>query len=117
MQQDEEEYVLLAAMHHIISDGWSLGIFMRELTSNYEAFSSGTPSQEPELNVQYADFSVWQRRWVEEEAVQAQFSYWRRQLSGMTALLDLPLDCPRSAVQSGRGASLEFSVPRSTAAS
>jgi amino acid adenylation domain-containing protein len=116
MQQSEEQYVLLAAMHHIVCDGWSLGIFTRELVSYYEAFSSGTPSHEPELNVQYADFAVWQRRWIEEETVQVQFAYWRRQLSGMAALLDLPLDRPRPAVQSGSGATLTFSVPRSTTA-
>ncbi|PYP88918.1 MAG: non-ribosomal peptide synthetase [Candidatus Angelobacter sp. Gp1-AA117] len=115
MQKDEEEYALLAVMHHIVSDGWSLGIFMRELASNYEAFSSGTPANGPELSVQYADIAVWQRQWI-EEAVQAQFEYWKRQLGSMTGLLDLPLDRPRPAVQSGRGASLEFSVPRSTAA-
>ncbi len=116
MQQREREYLLLVAMHHIISDGWSLGIFMRELTSAYQAFSSGIPSHEPELNVQYADFSVWQRRWAEEEAVKVQIDYWKNQLGGMPALLDLPLDRPRPAVQSGHGASVKFWLPRSTTA-
>jgi amino acid adenylation domain-containing protein len=116
VQQGDEDYVLLAAMHHIICDGWSLGVFIRELVSNYETFSSGATSQEPELDVQYADFSIWQRRWVEGKAVQAQFEYWKKKLSGMTTLLDLPLDRPRRAVQSGRGASLAFSILPSTTA-
>ncbi|MFN2513804.1 MAG: amino acid adenylation domain-containing protein [Pyrinomonadaceae bacterium] len=98
------EHVLLLNMHHIISDGWSTGVFVRELTALYEAFSKGQPSPLPELTIQYADFAVWQRDWLSGEVLEQQLSYWKGQLTGAPAVLDLPTDRLRPAVQSYRGA-------------
>jgi amino acid adenylation domain-containing protein len=99
---DEDEHVLLVSMHHIISDGWSMGVFVRELTTLYNAFIAGQPSPLPELPLQYADFAVWQRRWLQGEVLEAQMRYWTQQL-GEAAPLELPTDYPRPAVQTFRG--------------
>ncbi|MCP4655559.1 MAG: hypothetical protein GY856_09090, partial [bacterium] len=77
-----EEQVLLLTMHHIVSDGWSMGIFRRELTAISEAFSQGLPSPLAELPVQYADFACWQRQWLRDEVLETQLDYWRKQLAG-----------------------------------
>ncbi|MCP4663006.1 MAG: non-ribosomal peptide synthetase, partial [bacterium] len=83
------EHVLLVNAHHIVSDGWSLGVFSRELTRLYEAFAAGRPSPLAELVVQYADFAVWQRRWLRGEVLEGQLGYWRAQLGGDLPLLQL----------------------------
>ncbi|MDQ3257051.1 MAG: condensation domain-containing protein, partial [Acidobacteriota bacterium] len=98
-----EEHVLLLNMHHIISDGWSTGVFVRELTTLYEAFSAGKPSPLVELPIQYADYAVWQRQWLTGDVLDKQLSYWRKQLTGAPSNLDLPIDKARPAVQSYRG--------------
>ncbi|WP_164019479.1 non-ribosomal peptide synthase/polyketide synthase, partial [Pyxidicoccus trucidator] len=95
----DAEHVLLLNVHHIISDGWSLGVLVREVAALYEAFSQGQPSPLPELPVQYADFAAWQRQWLQGEALEAQFSYWRQQLAGSPQVLELPTDRPRPATQ------------------
>ena len=100
----DEDYVLLLVMHHIASDGWSMDILLRELASLYSAFSQGQPSPLPDLPIQYADFAVWQRQWLQGEVLGNQLSYWRQQLSGAAAVLELPTDYPRPAVQTHRGA-------------
>jgi amino acid adenylation domain-containing protein len=100
----EQEHVFLLTRHHIIFDGWSLGVFVRELVAIYEAFSNGEPSPLPELPLQFADFAAWQRQWLKGENLERQLSHWRQQLSDIPAL-DLPLDKPRPPVQSFRGAS------------
>ncbi len=110
LRLDDEECMLLFSMHHIVSDGWSLGVLIRELAAHYEAYSSAQPSPLPELHMQYADFASWQRE--QEEALQPQLSYWKQQLSGAPALLELPTDHPRPAVQGSRGASEPFALPR-----
>ena len=97
-----EDYVLLLSMHHVVSDGWSIGVLYRELSVLYEAFSKGNPSPLTDLSIQYADFGVWQREWLQGEVLESQLSYWRKQLAGV-ALLQLPTDRPRPAVQSYRG--------------
>ncbi|QRO01039.1 amino acid adenylation domain-containing protein [Archangium violaceum] len=108
----EREHVLLLTLHHIVSDGWSMGVLVHEVAALYDAFSSGRPSPLPELSVQYADFAVWQRGWLQGDALEAQVSYWRQQLAGAPAVLELPTDRPRPAVQSFRGATLSRVMPR-----
>jgi amino acid adenylation domain-containing protein len=99
----EEEHVVLLTMHHIISDGWSMNVLLRELTALYEAFVEGQESPLPELPVQYADFAAWQREWLSGEVLDAQLEFWKRQLSGVS-VLELPTDRPRPPVQSFSGA-------------
>jgi hypothetical protein len=96
-----EEHVLLLSLHHIVTDGWSMGILVRELTVLYE--SKGTPSALPALPIQYADFAVWHRQWLQGEVLKKQLDYWRRQFDDLPSALELPTDYPRRAVQSFRG--------------
>jgi amino acid adenylation domain-containing protein len=105
------EHVLLAIMHHIISDGWSLGVFVRELTELYAAFSAGKPSPLPDLEIQYADYAVWQREWLTGEVLQAQLDYWKTRLAGAPAVLLLPTDRDYGEKQTyaGRKLALTFS--------
>ncbi|HKU77526.1 MAG TPA: amino acid adenylation domain-containing protein, partial [Pyrinomonadaceae bacterium] len=99
-----DEHLLLLTMHHIISDGWSLGVLVREVGVLYRAFTEGLASPLPELPVQYADYTVWQREQLTKESLAEQLSYWREQLSGAPAVLELPADHMRPAVKSYRGA-------------
>src|SRR5579863_8207862 len=105
------EHVLAFTMHHIVADGWSLGVLHRELGALYGAFREGRVSPLPELPIQYADYAVWQREWLRGEEVERQLEYWRGQLAGAPAVLELPSDWPRPAVQSYRGALYEFTLP------
>ncbi len=105
-----EDHVLLLTMHHIISDGWSMGILYRELSVLYEAFSKGTPSPLPELPIQYADFAVWQREWLQGKKLQEQLMFWKEQLRDITTL-QLPTDHQRSAVQTFHGAMHTVQLP------
>ena len=98
------EHVLLVTMHHIISDGWSISVFVRELAAFYGAFTSGQPAALAPLAVQYGDFSVWQRQWMRGERLDAQLAYWKQQLTGAPPSLELPTDRPRPAAQRYRGA-------------
>ncbi len=107
----ERDHVALVTMHHIVGDGWSLGILVREVTALYLAFADGRPSPLPELPVQYADFALWQRSWLQGEVLEGEIAYWRRQLAGLPALLELPTDRPRPAVQSFRGAARPVRLP------
>ena len=102
-------------MHHIVFDEWSTLVFMRELAALYPAFRAGEPSPLPELLVQYADFSHWQRQWLQGEALEAQLAYWKECLAGAPPVLDLPTDRPRPAVQSARGAHYAFELPADSA--
>jgi amino acid adenylation domain-containing protein len=106
----ETEYVALFTMHHIISDAWSMGVLVRELSTLYEAFSTGQPSPLPELPIQYPDFAAWQRRWLQGEVLETQLSYWRKQLGGSLPVLQLPTDRPRPKVQTFRGATYSFAL-------
>ena len=99
----DEEHVLLVTMHHIISDGWSAGLLVRELVALYESFSRGGRSPLAELQLQYADYSVWQREWLQGGALEELLSYWRRQLEGAPPVLELPADRPRPQRQTFRG--------------
>ena len=104
----EQEYILLLTMHHIIFDGWSMGVLLRELAKIYEAFSTGKPSPFPELPIQYADFAHWQQQRLQENLLESELDYWKEQLSGDLPVLDLPTDRPRAAVQTNRGARQEI---------
>jgi amino acid adenylation domain-containing protein len=103
-----DDHVLLITMHHIVSDGWSMGIFTRELSALYGAFRGGRPDPLPPLPVQYADYAAWQRRWVEGEVLQRQADYWRETLSGAPELLELPTDRARPARQDFAGAAIRL---------
>ncbi|MBW4500879.1 MAG: SDR family NAD(P)-dependent oxidoreductase [Scytonema hyalinum WJT4-NPBG1] len=100
----EADNVVLFTMHHIISDGWSMGVIIREIATLYEAFCLGKSSPLPELPIQYADFAVWQRQWLQGEVLETQLAYWKQQLGNNLPVLKLPTDCPRPAVQTHRGA-------------
>jgi len=104
LQLGETEYILVITMHHIISDGWSLGIFVRELTELYKAFCTGSPPVLPLLPVQYADFAVWQRQCFSGEVLKTQLHYWKEHLKNAPNLLELPADRPRKAIQTFQGA-------------
>jgi surfactin family lipopeptide synthetase A len=106
----ERTHVLVLTQHHIISDGWSTGIFLRELSALYTAFCQGKPSPLPALPIQYADYAVWQRDWLQGDVLEKQVSYWRQQLKELP-LLDLPTDRPRPAMMSYRGTKLVFELP------
>jgi amino acid adenylation domain-containing protein len=107
----EQEHLVLFTMHHIISDGWSISVLVREVAVLYDAFSRGAPSPLPELPIQYADFAVWQREWLRGEVLERQLSYWREQLKGAPPVLELPTDRARPAVQSYRGANESLELP------
>ncbi len=111
----EGEDVLLSVMHHIISDGWSLGVMMGEVSRLYAAFAAGRPSPLPELAIQYADFALWQRARLEGGELARELDFWRAELLGAPQVLDLPADRPRPAVQSFRGANEMFSIPATDA--
>ncbi|WP_197339987.1 condensation domain-containing protein, partial [Ralstonia solanacearum] len=103
----EQEHVLLVTMHHIVSDGWSQGVLARELGALYEAYRAGKEDPLPALPIQYADYAVWQRRWLEGEALQRQGAYWEQALVGAPTLLSLPTDRARPAQQDYAGGSVE----------
>jgi amino acid adenylation domain-containing protein/non-ribosomal peptide synthase protein (TIGR01720 family) len=100
----EEEHLLLLTIHHIISDGWSLGILRRELGTLYNAFCENRPSPLAELAIQYGDYAAWQRGWLQGPALENRLSYWMEHLKGAPMLLELPTDRPRPPVQTFRGA-------------
>ena len=99
----EAEHVVLLTMHHIIADGWSLELFIREVVALYAACVRGTPAVLPDLTIQYADFAHWQRQWLQGEVLETQLAYWQQQLAGAPPLLALPADRPRPAVRTSHG--------------
>jgi amino acid adenylation domain-containing protein len=110
----EAEHAVLLNQHHIVSDGWSTGVLVREVVTLYGAFAAGRPSPLRELAVQYADFAVWQRGWLAGEELERQEGYWRERLAGLAPLLDLPTDRPRPVFRAQRGANCAFHLPAST---
>ena len=106
----ETEHVAVFNMHHIVSDGWSVGLLSQEFVTLYMARVQGLPSLFPELPLQYADYAVWQREWLQGEALEAQLEYWRRTLDGAPAETALPLARPRPAVRSGHGARRSYDL-------
>ncbi len=111
LQLDEAEHVLLLNLHHIVSDGWSIGVLIRELGSLYTAFSLGQSSPLPELPMQYADFAHWQRQWLQGDVLATQLAYWQEQLDDIS-MLNLPTDFPRPAIQTFRGATESLRLPK-----
>ena len=103
----EKSYVLLLSMHHIVSDGWSIGVLIREMGELYEAQRRGRPAQLPELAVQYGDYAVWQRAWLTPERLLRLVSYWREELAGAPAEIELPVDRGRAGAPSRRGGTEE----------
>jgi len=113
LQLDAEDYVILLTLHHIVSDGWSTDILIREVAALYTVFCVGKPSSLPQLPIQYADFALWQRQWLEGETIKNQLAYWQQQLSGELPILQLPTDRPRPTVQTYAGKTLSFVLPKS----
>ncbi|RPI60027.1 MAG: non-ribosomal peptide synthetase, partial [Planctomycetaceae bacterium] len=109
----EDDYVLLANVHHIAFDGWSANILVGEAISLYTTISNGLPSVLPALRIQYADYAVWQQAFLSGDTLQGELEYWRGKLAGTPPLINLPSDRPRPAVQSFRGGSIPFSIPSS----
>lgn len=107
----ETSHYLLIALHHIVSDGWSEGVMLRELTELYQAAAEDRPSTLPELQVQYGDFSEWQHGWLQSEEAAGQLAYWEKQLAGLPPLLELPTDFPRPNEPSGQGGQLRVTLP------
>jgi aspartate racemase len=112
LQLAPQEHVLLLVMHHIASDGWSMGILWEQLTQLYQAFLAGKPNPLFPLPVQYADYAVWQREWLTGEVLDKQLNYWQQQLAGGNPVLELPTDRPRPPVQTYRGASQSLTLPQ-----
>ncbi len=111
----EEQHILLRTSHHIVSDGWSTRVFLRELEALYSAFSTGRPTPLPELSIQYADFAIWQRKWLRGGVRNAQLAYWMKRLDGHLPVLELPTDRPRPTVQYYHGAHESVDLPRTLA--
>ncbi|MEW6738102.1 MAG: condensation domain-containing protein, partial [Acidobacteriota bacterium] len=110
LQLDQEEHLLMFLIHHIVTDGWSMGIFVRELVTLYDAFCAGQPSPLSELPIQYADFAVWQREWLQGEVLEKQLGYWRELFVDGVPVLELPTDKPRPTVQTFNAARIAFQV-------
>lgn len=108
----EDEHLLLLTMHHIVSDGWSLGVLFRELATLYEGFVEGQTPNLPELPIQYADFAVWQRRWLSGEILERELAYWKAQLSDAPPVLELPTDLPRPVVPTIEGSILNGEISK-----
>ncbi len=104
IRQGEDEHTLLITMHHIVSDGWSMGVFINELSTLYRAFLHGEADPLPALSLQYADYAAWQRKWIEGDILRRQADYWKTTLSGAPGLLELPADRARPAQQDYAGA-------------
>ncbi|MFM8332764.1 MAG: amino acid adenylation domain-containing protein, partial [Candidatus Methylumidiphilus sp.] len=107
----EEEAMLLLNTHHIASDGWSVGVLVRDWRHAYAAFSQGRPPSLPPLAIQYSDYAIWQRQWLQGETLQRQLDYWATKLAGLPELLELPTDRPRPPRQSYRGAQHAHALP------
>jgi amino acid adenylation domain-containing protein len=106
-----EDRLLVMVMHHVVSDAWSLGVLVRELTALYAAFTAGEPSPLPELPVQYPDFARWQRRWLAGETLEREVAHWRRALAGAPESLELPYDRPPGPATGTRGGRRPFELP------
>ncbi|MGN4221944.1 amino acid adenylation domain-containing protein, partial [Burkholderia gladioli] len=112
----DQEHLLLVTQHHIVSDGWSMGVLIQEVCSLYDAFARGLPSPLPPLPIQYADFATWQRGWLDGALLDRQLDYWKRQLGDAPAVIELPFDRPRDGAQRYDGATVAFSLDARTLA-
>ncbi|WP_372720994.1 condensation domain-containing protein, partial [Immundisolibacter sp.] len=116
LELGDEDHVLLVTMHHIVADGWSVGVLIQELIILYAAFVAEQPSPLPPLAIQYADFAAWQHDHLRGARLEEQVSYWRQQLAGAPPLIQLPTDRPRPALQTFKGSSITFQLPASLGA-
>lgn len=111
----QQEHIFILTLHHIIADEWSVEVFVREMAVLYKAFLAGSSPPLPELSIQYKDFTYWQRQWLQGEVLETQLSYWKQQLDGVPAILPLPTDYPRPAIQTYRGARQSLELPQTVA--
>jgi amino acid adenylation domain-containing protein len=111
----QQEHIFILTLHHIIADEWSVEVFVREMAVLYKAFLAGSSSPLSELPIQYKDFTYWQRQWLQGEVLDTQLSYWKQQLDGVPAILPLPTDYPRPAIQTYRGARQSLELPQTVA--
>jgi amino acid adenylation domain-containing protein len=109
----EADHVVLFVMHHIVADGWSMGVLIREIAALYHAFSTGEPVSLPELPLQYADFALWQQQWLQGQVLDTKLTYWKQQLANLSPL-QLPTDYPREAVSSSPSAAHTFCLSQQT---
>ncbi|ASS75351.1 hypothetical protein CIG75_10345 [Tumebacillus algifaecis] len=112
LQRASDDHALVINMHHIISDGWSIGLLVQEIGALYTAYVEGQTSPLADLSIQYADYAIWQREWLAGQRWDEQLSYWKTQLGGSLPALQLPTDHPRPPVQSYRGASFAFAIDK-----
>jgi amino acid adenylation domain-containing protein/non-ribosomal peptide synthase protein (TIGR01720 family) len=117
LREADDEHVLILTTHHIAYDGWSVPILIHELSELYSAFVAARSSPLPELPLQYADYAVWHRQWLEGEELNRLLAYWKGQMAGSTEVLELPTDYPRPSVHSQRGRSLNVGLPEELVAS
>jgi amino acid adenylation domain-containing protein/non-ribosomal peptide synthase protein (TIGR01720 family) len=111
IQLSEQDHVVLFVIHHICTDAWSSGILVREIAAFYKMFVIGAPAELPELPIQYTDYSVWQRAWLQEEALESHLDFWRKKLAGCPPFLELPTDRPRPAHQTFNGDHIRSLLP------
>ena len=116
MRLAEEQHQFLFTMHHIISDGWSMGVLVKEVGALYEAYLNGEPSPLAELEIQYADFAVWQRELLQGAVLEGELSYWKQQLAHPPDVLDLPTDRARPRLESFRGGHQALGLSESSVA-
>src|SRR5262249_9061600 len=112
LRLSERDHIAMITMHHAVSDGWSIGVLIRELSTLYGAYRLGEPRALAEPVVQYADFAVWQRNWFQNEGLETQLKYWKAQLAGLS-VLDLPTDRPRPPVATQCGGERSMTLPKS----
>ena len=112
LRLQEEHHILVLTMHHIVTDGWSLGVLYGELVALYGAFLNENPSPLPELPIQYGDFAVWQREWLRGQVLEEQLSYWKQRLAGAPPVLELPSDRPRPNIQAFRGSRMSVKLSK-----
>jgi non-ribosomal peptide synthetase component F len=112
LQLNQDEHLLLITIHHIISDGWSIGLLIQELATMYAALAAGKAAQLPVLSIQYADYAYWQRQYLQTDVLQPQLAYWQKQLRNSAPLLQIPTDRPRPEVQNYKGRKEFFTIER-----
>ena len=112
LQVAPKEHILLFTIHHIVFDGWSIGVLYQELVTLYTAFAHGQSSPLPELPIQYADFAIWQQEWAQEEMLANQLTFWKQQLANAPTVLELPNDRPHSTTQTYHGSTYLFTLPK-----
>lgn len=115
LRLDETDHMLVLNMHHIISDGWSMTLLIEELATLYKSLCNGHAAPLPVLPVQYADYTLWQRQWLQGEVLASQLAYWKQQLAGAPAILELPTDRPRPEVRTSSGARCSLLLPQALA--